>query len=632
MRAGAVAACCAALPAAEARAEERADRVDFHAGEVDVDPALRELRLRRGVVVTYGRHRLTGEDLRLTLPPEGGARLEGSGRVALCPCPEPPVAFAFEGARLDPGGDLSVRWPRVEVGGVPVLALPWLWIRPPEHVGLLPPILAWRGDDGLLLGGGVHLPWRGRDDARSSLDVTAAGYAKGGVELGLRAETAGSTAHAVWDHLGADRVLVDARGAVSDAGRGPGDAGLSLGWDLDAIRGARARSGTIELEPAARPFDAAAAGGSVLGALGDGATALAGAGVFARARRGVGPVAVAPTASAALAGSLGRSGAWDALASGFVAAGGATGDAALPVARAELGAELDPRAGPFALRVETREQARFAGRASSLEPANAPPGPIGATSSDAVASGRATLGLPLVRAFGGAPGEAPLVHRVEPVVEVRGALAESRGAYFVPLARPIAPASFTADAGVTTSLGAFGGSAGSLDVRGGVLGEGASPIPVAHARLAIATSIAATSAEVAAAGADATGIALVGRGRLGRLSGARLLVDVAAQRGAGGREARAIAAGSAAALPGDELAYFSMAGVWGGAGAVVPITRAVVASVRGDADLGAPALLAVGGELAYRHPCGCFGIAAAGAHREGRGGVDAWLTVDLAPR
>ena len=52
-----------------------------------------------------------------------------------------------------------------------MLALPWFWLRAPSRPGILPPNFAWRGGDGLLAGGGVHLPWKDGTDY-DELDVT----------------------------------------------------------------------------------------------------------------------------------------------------------------------------------------------------------------------------------------------------------------------------------------------------------------------------------------------------------------------------------------------------------------------------------------------------------------------------
>ena len=119
--------------------------------------------------------------------------------------------------------------------------------------------------------------------------------------------------------------------------------------------------------------------------------------------------------------------------------------------------------------------------------------------------------------------------------------------------------------------------------------------------------------------------------RLGPASGPSLRVDVADQAGHGAGEARAVAAGAWAALPGDDLAYLAAPGWTGGAEVAVPWTRAVRTALRADVDLDARALLAVRGLAAYRHPCGCFGLGLVAAHRAGREGVDVALSVDVAP-
>jgi len=50
-----------------------------------------------------------------------------------------------------------------------------------------------------------------------------------------------------------------------------------------------------------------------------------------------------------------------------------------------------------------------------------------------------------------------------------------------------------------------------------------------------------------------------------------------------------------------------------------------------DADPLESELLGVRSFARYRHPCGCFAIAGMGSARQGRGGLDASLHVDLMP-
>src|SRR5262249_39094288 len=156
----------------------------------------------------------------------------------------------------------------------PTLWLPWMWVRPPDKVALLPPSLAWRADAGLVAGAGVHLPWQGR-----ALDVTGAGYTRGGFEVGARLRTASSDQRVLWDEIvrapsGAPSgTRVELVGSGDMPARSPTLAALA--WHIDAVRGERGRAGTIDLGSAAKPFDAGAAlvsvrtsreGGALLGA------------------------------------------------------------------------------------------------------------------------------------------------------------------------------------------------------------------------------------------------------------------------------------------------------------------------------------------------------------------------------
>jgi hypothetical protein len=233
-----------------------------------------------------------------------------------------------------------------------------------------------------------------------------------------------------------------------------------------------------------------------------------------------------------------------------------------------------------------------------------------------------------------------------------------------PPLRDAPPASWTLDAGLTTAVGRYTGQAMSLDVRLGALGRSSSSSsrrsdptsaaeppeptpgavrPAARARIAAHTAAAALGGEIGVVGpasaealpadarADSTGAFGIARARLGRLDGVTLRIEAAAQNDLGAGEARAIADGSAASLPGEELELLAEAGFSGAAELGVPWTRAVRTSVRADADLTAGELLALQGVLTYRHPCGCLGFAAAGAHRLGRGGVDLALSIDLVP-
>jgi hypothetical protein len=252
--------------------------------------------------------------------------------------------------------------------------------------------------------------------------------------------------------------------------------------------------------------------------------------------------------------------------------------------------------------------------------------------------------LPFVRRFGSGPS--PLEHWFAPVVEARGALASGSGPLFRELARPLATTTVVAAAGLSTSLGHRGGAAIAVDLRGGALLErGGAELSLAYGRVAHTSRLFSLGLEGAAVGlGDAgfgalapsapgvgAGFAVLGRTRIGAEAGLSLRLDAAALGGSGAREARAIADGSAAAMPGDELAFLQRRALGGGAELAIPWTREVRSVARVDADLAAGELLAGRGSVGYRHPCGCFALDLFGARRLGRPGVDVWAAIALAP-
>jgi hypothetical protein len=238
----AVRAACAADATSHAGGEPL---VQFRADRLELDPELSRLSLQGHVFVAVDRIRLRSD--RLSLRETNGAVIvEGSGRVALCGCADPPVTFGFAGATVRPPGDLVLSQPTVRVGGVPVLWLPVLWLRSPERVGLLPLVVAWRGADGLLLGSGVHVP-----AGDGSVDLSGAGYVEGGADVEARVRTARTSSVVRWDRRGSDFFTVDLRGS----GLAPG--GGSVSWSADALRGPRALGGPSLLEVVALRDDRA---------------------------------------------------------------------------------------------------------------------------------------------------------------------------------------------------------------------------------------------------------------------------------------------------------------------------------------------------------------------------------------
>ena len=584
----------------------------FRAGALDADPARGVVVLREGVDVRLGRYHLTSDELRVGITP-GAVSFDGTGRLALCPCPDPPAAIAFSGARIEAGGDLFVRSPRLLLFGLPVLWLPYFWLRPPDQIGLLFPSISIRGANGLLLGSGVHLPFREADGAARAFDLTAAGYVKGGFELGARLTTPSSSTSVVADHIGGDRVLIAARGALAEPG-------ASLAWEADAIRGARARSGTIDLDAAARPFDHAALEATLRAASGPALSDFT-AGVIARAGRGQGPVVAGPSARFAASGSIGSLGTWSAGLDGLLL-GNAIPGAALPIGRAAIEAELAARPGPFTLVASAGARAEVAG--------DAPISPI-SPSRDATVGARIELDLPLRRDFARGAGEAPWQHRVAPSLAVAASASAQRGAFFTPLSLTAPPGLGLAAAGITTSFGRADGPSLRLEARGGAALRAAGASALVAGRLAASAPLVSASLEVAAVPASRSpGSALIGRARFGPEDGPTLALGLAGQTGRGAREARAIADLRSPAAAG-ELAYLAASGWTGNVEAMIPWIGVMRSGVRTDVDLGTGAVLALRGLTEYRNACGCLKLGASAAHRVGREGVDVIFSIDLAP-
>ena len=234
---------------------------------MELDPELMKLELSRKVTIVVDRYRLTAERLTLSRT-QRGVEIDGEGRVAFCPCENAPVSFGFQQAIVAPPTDLFVQGATVRVGDVPVLWTPILWLRSPDRFGLLPPKLAWRGEEGLVAGAGVHVPLAGkRGPTLSALDLGAAGYLRGGIDLETRLTTPGTSTRVRWDHLHDSLLAVDAHGA------GASRDGAAAAVRVDAIRGARGLAGTLELEPVSRRWDHARAtlsggGEHVVGAIG----------------------------------------------------------------------------------------------------------------------------------------------------------------------------------------------------------------------------------------------------------------------------------------------------------------------------------------------------------------------------
>jgi hypothetical protein len=576
--------------------------VDFEAGSVAIDPEQNALELEQDVAIKVHRYRLTSDRLVLRRTPRGIV-VDGDGRVAFCPCPDPPVTVGFTAATVAPPTDLLIENPTLRVGDVPVLWLPYLWLRSPDRLGVLPPRIAWRGDDGLLAGSGVHIPLGELDQAgeADALDLYTSGYLQGGLELDARMTTDGTSTRLRFDHLRQSLLAGDARGALT------GRSGATLGWRLDAIRGERGRRGTISLEEASRRWDRAE-----LAVLGSEHALVVGVGARSIAERGGdlddlgsgGPVAHVGFGSS-IAG-VARLDTWLSARSSEQR-GRAT--RSLGEQRAELA--IDARPGPLGTELALLE-------GSLLDSGGDQAGAL------AWLGGRTRVGLPLVGELG---GRDPIVHRVEPFVRGSGRWATTRGelATAEPLDRESVVA---ASAGATTSLGRYGARrALRAELEAGAAGPPERIVPAASARAVADAAVAALGSGLEWTPSDDRGVATSSRVRLGRVDALHV---TASADGRGGQPPTL-----AQLLGGDfdarRAGRFDREGWTLGGELGVPFTPWLASAVAADYDLTGEQLLGVRGTLGYRHPCGCLAALAWAGQRLGRDGLDAWLTLDLLP-
>ena len=173
-------------------------------------------------------------------------------------------------------------------------------------------------------------------------------------------------------------------------------------------------------------------------------------------------------------------------------------------------------------------------------------------------------------------------------------------------------------------------TAGTLDVSAGAVGDDRSASAALRVRASAGTRLAALRADFArvAGTSSGQGGALVARGRLGPASGLNLTAHVAQRDGVDPVLARALVDAPLEPASG----FLALAGWTGGARLAVPLGPRITTRGGADVDLGAPGgpqLVAAVGALELHDPCGCVVVRATAAHRIGRDGVDAWVTVDL---
>jgi hypothetical protein len=600
--------------------------VSFSADDVRLDAHSQALDASGHVRVDEPPFHLTSDALTLRRVPIG-AELDGDGKLAFCPCLGEPLAVRFTGATVAPPHDVILRNPVLEVFGVPLAWAPVFWLRSPGRFGLLPPDLAWRGADGFFAGGGVHVPWKQGDVVRG-LDLRGGGYVDGGVAVETSLRTSATMTRVRWDRLhGHDGVAIGAQGTAGGApteslGTDPNE---SVAWGIEALRGARAVQATTDVEAAARPFDRGAAEVSwrpeqwVISS-GVRTVALRGGDVLDLGAGG-------PVVAARRADALGHAGTYDATVEGGEVFGIETG--ATSFGRAEGGMLLATRVGAIGASLALRAMGDVADDGTRQ-------------GWDGTAQARAEVTLPLAREYPSAADVDasidPWVHRTEPRLEAAVLALHSDGVLVAPAGRglivPIqSGGAWIAAAGWSNAVGRLGSRAGAeVDAVAGAVGDDIGVLPVLRGRASVGGPWLALRADVArvfglssATRAVQAGGAFIAAARVGPSSGLHLAVHAADRDGVDPILARA-----AIDPPFESASGFLSATGWtGGARVALPIGSRVTTLGGADVDLEARELVAAIGALELHDPCNCVVVRASAAHRIGRGGVDAWLSVDL---
>ena len=588
-----VAGCVAVIvfPSTSARAQ---DCLRFRADQVVLEPEDHRVEMRGDVRAFCGAYELEADQLVLQTSPER-ASVQGPASLVLCPCPRAAIALDFESAELDEDGDLTMDDPALRIGDTRVLWAPWIWLRPPDRPGLLPPRVAWRGDGGLLLGPGARLPWSGEGDALSWMDLYVSGYTRGGVQVASSVVTPSSHTEVVVDRMDGDLVRFTSRGVYSAGLHG------AAAWDADMARGSRGRSGLVPLREAAQSYDY----GLAFVDLRPVQSAFLRSGMVIAGPRASGSLSYGPALWVDGGGALGAGAAWELGASLHVLGNDESSEqVAFSHARLVFGRWL----GPLRLSIDGQSTAQERTLAGSSG------GELAAWTTGEVA-------LPLVRRYGTS------AHVVEPFVRGMALSAHHSGEGSGLLGEG---SRWLALAGIETALGPSGGASGvRLETAFGGIGDG-QKLPssrVLASRLTLQQGLVRVAGE--AAGIDREGErggVVVARAGAGRSDTPGASVEVAGRDGIDTLDARALFPAGARWTP---VGVMSSVGTSLYAAGHLPLGKGFRLGAESDWDLGEERWLSLGTGLVLDHPCRCGSARFWVSQRVGRPGTDAWLSVEL---
>lgn len=585
----------ALVVACAARASADDECLTFRADRVTLDPAKAAVELEGDVRARCGPLALKAEHLMLRSDAEG-LHVDGPGELLFCPCPEAPLSLRFDTAELESSGDLYIDDPALRMGDTTVLWAPWVWLRPADRVGLLAPRVAWRGDEGMLLGPGVHLPWRGHGQALSWIDLYVAGYTEGGFELEPEIVTPHTHTVLRFDHTDGDLIRISSRGAMRTDGT------TALAWQADLSRGPRGRSGLVELAPAAQSFDRAQAFLEIRPA----DDVLLHSGSIGYARRGEGPFAFGPALIADAGTALGANASWESHGA-LIVADGVDGASRHASAVARFGAA--PWAGPLRLSIDGYSFVA----SSSLE---------GNDISELIGSTTVDVGMPLVRDFAWAS------HRFEPFV--LGSLSSGATSATGSSLPGMGGCHWLAVAGLRNVLGR-GARGLRLESAAGWLGASLEDeaSSVVRGSLSLDAGLVAMSARASAVERGGRrGGALLADGAIGARRTATAAVGIESRTEVDPVEASVLEDTPwrwmhTSALSSEGTSLFGRVGV--------PLLGGWRWEAASDWDLVSERWLSWGSGLVLDHRCGCVRARAWVSRRVERAGTDAWVALSFGP-
>ncbi|MDX2055861.1 MAG: hypothetical protein SFV15_25895 [Polyangiaceae bacterium] len=580
--------------------------VKFEAGHLELEPETGRLLLSQGFAVRVARYRLVGDSVSLENS-SGGVLVDGKGRLAFCACPSPPLTLGFTAATVAPPGDLLMRNAVLRVGPVPVFWTPYLWLRSPERFGILPPELAYRAEEGLLVSTGFHAPLATAEgDAQNSFDLRAGPYLRGGGVGKLRLATQNTSTYLEADYQQRWAYSADVRGVQeiqSDA----------LAWDADWRGGARARQSAVRLLDAATRFDHARAQVSTVGPLGGVgfgpvlveargeavSTLLAGAATTFWMQKDVAPFARFQT--------LGE----------LTEFQGAR-ESSLAFAHSGTSLEADGHVEGLGVHAEVAHDLSYFGESGAGLLVNQPGVAL-------------RLLVPSVRSWENTAD--PIVHFVEPNLLVAASHSIRAGSVgagaFQQFEQPVGldGSTFVAATGLRNALGRWGARrSAELSLASGWVSARGKPTLAHLGRAQIDMGAVTGSSSLALSSQSTTMLGSVAVGGAGQ---PRLFVRLASNYGnspelAGNLEVWNKAEQSA-------LGWLQSRGDSLGGELNLPFSRAMAVSVGSDWDAREARMLAMTSTAAYRHPCGCLALTGGAGARSGRHGLDAWVNVDLFP-